>query len=95
MTAMPGKWMRRNYWSHLPVRTAGRNSAGVRRDATRSTAIFAGRKQSNPAEEGRTVMRKTETKKAYFYLIKDLDGSPLDLMNVLTYATRLNPLISR
>ena len=30
-------------------------------------------------------MRKTETKKAYFYPIKDLDGQPLDLMNVLSY----------
>ena len=30
-------------------------------------------------------MRKTETKKAYFYPIKDFDGSPLDLMNVLSY----------
>ncbi len=30
-------------------------------------------------------MRKTETKKAYFYPIKDLDGAPLDLMNVLSY----------
>ncbi len=30
-------------------------------------------------------MRKTETKKAYFYPIKDLDGSSLDLMNVLSY----------
>ena len=30
-------------------------------------------------------MRKLETKKAYFYPIKDRDGSPLELMNVLTY----------
>ena len=30
-------------------------------------------------------MKKTEAKKAYFYPIKDLDGSPLDLMNVLSY----------
>ena len=30
-------------------------------------------------------MRKTESKKAYFYPIKDFDGSPLDLMNILTY----------
>lgn len=30
-------------------------------------------------------MRKTEAKKAYFYPTKDLDGSPLDLMNVLSY----------
>ena len=27
-------------------------------------------------------MRKTENKKAYFYPIKDFDGSPLDLMNM-------------
>ena len=32
-------------------------------------------------------MRKLETKKAYFYPIKDRDGSPLELMNVLTYIT--------
>ncbi len=30
-------------------------------------------------------MRKTETRKAYFYPIRDLDGSPLELMNVLSY----------
>ena len=30
-------------------------------------------------------MRKTELKKVYFYPIKDFDGKPLDLMNVLTY----------
>ena len=30
-------------------------------------------------------MRKLETKKAYFYPIKDRDDSPLELMNVLTY----------
>ena len=30
-------------------------------------------------------MRKTESKKAYFYPIKDFDRSPLDLMNILTY----------
>lgn len=32
-------------------------------------------------------MRKLETKKAYFYPIKDMDGSPLEMMNVLTYIT--------
>lgn len=32
-------------------------------------------------------MRKLETKKAYFYPIKDRDGQPLELMNVLTYIT--------
>ena len=30
-------------------------------------------------------MRKLESKKAYFYPIKDSDGQPLELMNVLTY----------
>ena len=30
-------------------------------------------------------MRKIQTKKAYFYPIKDFDGSPLELMNVLSY----------
>lgn len=30
-------------------------------------------------------MRKLESKKAYFYPIKDFDGQPLELMNVLTY----------
>ena len=42
------------------------------------------------AIEGRNSMRKTETKKAYFYPIKDVDGSSLDLMNVLSYVKDLD-----
>ena len=32
-------------------------------------------------------MKQSQTKKVYIYPIKDNDGTPLDLINVLTYAS--------